>query len=141
VKFQWVNCKTLHPTDTSALAENYYKHLHSEFRDKFTSLISIKTVIDTLNQKHIPFLMTYVDDLLFDTRWNTSPAVRDLQNFVRPSLTDFQGSSFLQWCRSNGFQESQGFHPLEPAHQAAAEYMFKVFDKQKTSGLVQQVRV
>lgn len=138
---KWTNWCTLMPIDDSQLAQTYYKGLHSEFRDKLCSLINIKLIIDTLNQKHIPFLMTYMDELLFDQQWNCTPAVIELQNFVRPYMTQFEGQSFLDWSQKNGYAVSNTLHPLEQAHRAAADYMITVFDKQKTSGLAQQVRV
>jgi hypothetical protein len=136
---KWRNWRTLMPIDTDDLATTYYKGLHTEYRDKLTSLMSIKLVIDTLNQKNIPFLMTYMDYLLFDSRWNYTPAVIDLQNYVKPYMTDFEGQNFLDWSRSNKFEISSTLHPLEPAHNKAAELILKVFDKQKTVDQVPQV--
>jgi hypothetical protein len=138
---KWWNWRTLMPIDTSDLAKTYYKGLHTEYRDKLTSLMSIKLVIDTLNQKNIPFLMTYMDYLLFDSRWNYTPAVLDLQNYVKPYMIDFEGQNFLDWSRQNNFEISTTLHPLEPAHAAAGKHMIKVFDKQKITDPVQPARV
>jgi hypothetical protein len=120
---KWENWRTIMPIDDNELAKTYYRDLHSEYRDKLVSLVQIKLVIDTLNQKRIPFLMTYMDSLLFDQRWNHTPAVTELQNFVKPYMTDFEGKSFLEWSRLNGFSISPQLHPLEPAHKAASELM------------------
>lgn len=139
IQSKWKNWRTLMPIDNNSLATTYYKGLHSEYRDKLTSLMAIKLVIDTLNQKKIPFIMTYMDDLLFDLEHNHTPAVLDLQNFVRPYMTTFEGKTFLEWSRDCGFPESETWHPLESAHQAAGEYVSKIFDKQNTSGLARQV--
>jgi hypothetical protein len=116
---------TIMPVDTSALAKTYYRDLHSEYRDKFTCLGYIKLAIDTLNQKGIPFIMTYMDKLLFDQRWHTTPAVLDLQAYVKPYMITFEGQSFLEWSRANGYSESDAWHPLEAAHIAAGDYMIK----------------
>ena len=124
---------TIRPTDQDAVAQVYYRDLHSEFRDKLVSLTSIKLAIDTLQQRNIPFVMTSLDELLFDQRWHTSPAVLDLQAYIRPFITDFDGGSFLEWTKSNGYPIGPGGHPLEAAHRAAADYMINVFDKQKTN--------
>jgi hypothetical protein len=86
--------------------------------------------IDTLGQKNIPFIMTYMDRLLFDQRWHTGPAVVDLQNYIQSYMTDFAGQTFLEWSRSNGYKETVAWHPLEDAHQAAGDLIIKVFDKQ-----------
>ena len=125
--------RTIMPIDEGEIAKVYYRDLHSEFRDKFTSLSYIKLAIDTLKQKNINFIMTYTDDLLFDQRWNTSLAVADLQNYVKPYMTTFDNQSFLEWSRAHGYPETDAWHPLEAAHQAAGEYIIKVFDRQKIS--------
>jgi hypothetical protein len=38
-------------------------------------------------------------------------------------MTQFNGMSFLDWSRANGFAESVKWHPLEDAHAAAAQYL------------------
>jgi len=119
---------TLMPIDTDAVAETYYRDLHSEMRDKLTTLMSIRTVIDTLKQKGCPFIMTYMDDLILDQRWNTTPAITDLQEYIRPHMTTFEGMNFQQWSKKNGHAITDAGHPLESAHRAAGELMVKVFD-------------
>jgi len=126
--------RTIMPIDTDKVASVYYRDLHSEYRDKFTCLSYIKLAIDTLGQKNIPFIMTYIDRLLFDQRWHTGPAVVDLQNYTQIYMTEFAGQTFLEWSRSNGYKETAAWHPLEEAHRAAGNYMIKVFDKQNTTG-------
>jgi hypothetical protein len=125
------------PGDQNKLAQTYYRELHSEYRDKLTSLSYIKLAIDTLNQHGIQFIMTYMDNLIVDQRWNTTPAVLLLQSQVTPYLTTFDGKTFLDWSRDHGYKESAQWHPLEEAHSSAADYMIKVFDTQKTNGLTQ----
>jgi hypothetical protein len=124
--------RTIMPVNTDTLAKTYYRDLHSEYRDKFTCLSYIKLAIDTLNQKDIPFIMTYIDDLLFDQRWHITPAVLDLQEYIKPYMTTFEGQSFLEWSRAHGYPETAAWHPLEEAHKAAGDYMIKVFDKKNT---------
>ena len=135
------NWNTLHPSGTDTVEQSYYRDLHSEYADKLRSLITIKAVIDTLNQQGILFLMTNMDKLLFDKSWNTSTSVDYLQDYVRPYMTDFEGMTFLEWSRHHGFAESPGWHPLEQAHQAAADYIIKAVDKQKIVDPVPQARV
>jgi len=53
----------------------------------------------------------------------------------------FENLTFLEWCKSKKFELSPTWHPLEPAHRAAADYMITVFDKQKIVGPAQQARV
>jgi len=137
----WNNWNTARPTGTDLISKNYYQNLHSEYQDKLTNLIYIKTAIDLLHQKRIKFLMTYMDELMFDQRWHVTPAVKVFQEYVRPYMTTFEGQTFLNWSRKHKFAESNNWHPLEQAHDAAADYMLKVFDMQNTNDLIQQAHV
>ena len=120
---------TIMPTDNTTAAKVYYRDLHSEYRDKFTNLSYVKLAIDTLNQKGIPFIMTWQDSLLFDQHWHITPAVTHLQEYIQPYVTAFDEQTFLDWSRSNGFPESCTWHPLETAHRAAGDYMIKQFNE------------
>lgn len=131
---RWDNWRTIVPMDTGSLAKTYYRNMHSEYRDKLTSLMHIKLVIDTLQQRGIKFIMTYMDYLMFDQRWNNTPAVMELQDYVRPYLMDFEGRNFVDWSRERGYEISAVSHPLEPAHAAAADIMWQAFDRQNKDG-------
>jgi len=117
--------KTIMPVNEDDTARIYYRDLHSEYRDKFTNLSYVKLAVDTLTQKQIPFLMTYMDELLFDQRWNISAAVTDLQEYTHPYMIKFDGMTFLDWSRKNGYPETQLWHPLEAAHAAAADKLIQ----------------
>jgi hypothetical protein len=132
---QWTNWRTIMPVDETKLAKTYYQGLHTEYRDKLTTLMSIRLVIDTLKQKNIPFLMTYIDDLIFDQQWHVTPAVTDLQEYVLPYMTTFDNLNFVGWSKKNRYPITKIGHPLEEAHAAAGDYIIKVFDKQKTNVL------
>lgn len=114
---------TIRPTCTDERAKFYYKYLHNQYRDKLTTLINIKLAIDTLQQHGHKIIMSYMDDLIFETKWHASPAVIELQNYVRPFMTTFEGKTFLQWSRDKGFYVNERLHPLEDAHSAAASYL------------------
>ena len=116
----WV---TTRPTCTSEQAKYYYRHFHSQYQDKLTTLINIKLVIDTLQQHGHQIIMSYMDDLIFETQWHVSPAVLELQDYVRPFMTTFEGKTFLQWCQHHGHRINEHMHPLEDAHAAAANYL------------------
>jgi hypothetical protein len=124
--------KTIMPIDTTNIAQTYYKYLHSEYRDKLTNLVYVKTAIDALKQRHIPFVMTYMDRLLFDQQWHVSSATTQLQQQIINDMTTFEGGNFLDWSRHNKYPVSDLWHPLEQAHEAAAAYMFthKFFKKE-----------
>jgi len=120
---QW---RTIMPVDTDHAAHHYYRNLHSQYRDKLTTLMDIRLVIDTLKQKGYPFIMTYMDNLIFETEWHCTPAVAELQNYIRPHMTTFNGQTFLEWSRQNKFPETALWHPLEPAHTAASNYILEL---------------
>jgi len=128
---------TIMPIDDTGIARTYYKELHSEYRDKLTSLISIRTTIDTLRQRQIPFVMTYMDDLMFDTSHHSSAATNELQDYIRPHMTRFDNKNFLDWSKQNNYPIGKAAHPFEQAHKAASNYMIKIFDKQKINVLAQ----
>jgi hypothetical protein len=131
-KFDQDRWATIMPVDVTETAKIYYRDLHSEYRDKLTTLMSIRLVIDTLKQKGYPFIMTYMDELMFDQHYHTMPGMIDLQEYIRPYMTTFEGQSFLEWSRRHGYPESDNWHPLDEAHRAGGDYIIKVFDKQKT---------
>lgn len=118
---RWV---TITPTTNTKLSEMYYRELHSQYRDKLTSLMSIQACIDVLNRKRCPFIMTYMDDLLWETQWHATPAVTDCQDYIRPYLKNFDGLNFLDWARKNSYPISDMLHPLEPAHSHAFELVY-----------------
>jgi hypothetical protein len=112
---------TLMPIDETEVATNYFRHLSSEYADKLRNLVYIKTAIDSLKQNDCQFVMTYMDPLISCQKWHTTRATRDLQRYIEPYLNNFAGKTFLQWSRDLGFDISDTMHPLEPAHQAAAD--------------------
>lgn len=131
VDIQDESWQTLRPSVDDDRAGFYYRNLHGQYRDILTNLSYISTAISFLLDKQIPFLMTYMDNLLYETvdpRWHTPNAVWYLQQKTRPYLRDFEGKNFLDWSRSQGFEISEFLHPLEPAHAAAAALMTPVID-------------
>jgi len=116
------------PNDSGPVAEIYYRHIHSQFRDKLETLMCIETAIHMLDLQGKKFLMTYTDDLIFETRWHTSPAITHLQKAVRPRLQTFEDHCLWDWVKLQGFDVSKKWHPLEAAHEAAADLMIPVID-------------
>ena len=120
---------TLMPIDTTETARVYYKNLHSELQDKLVNLLYIKQAIDLLKEKSIPFIMTYMDHLLFDDKWNTTPAITEMQKYIKTYMTTFEGLNFQEWTKKHNFSITKIGHPLEQAHQVAADYIIQAFDK------------
>jgi hypothetical protein len=118
--------KTILPVEQTTEAELYYRKLHSQYRDKLSTLIYMQTAINILEQKKIPFIMTCMDELIFENKWHTTPAVADLQQYVCPYVSSFEGKTFLDWSRDKNYPISNQLHPLEPAHKAAADLMLKL---------------
>ena len=118
------NWNTLRPSETHPLNEMYYKNFHSEYRDKLTSLMTMLLIIDLLQDKNIPFLMTCMDDVIFDRQWHASASIQTLQDQVEPHIIKFDNMNFLSWSQNNQFAISTALHPLEQAHEAAAKYIF-----------------
>ena len=125
--------KTIMPVDTDAVAEVYYKNLHSQYRDKLTTLISIKSAVDMLKQTNRKFIMTHMDDLIWETQWHCNPAILSLQDYVRPYFSDFENKTFLDWSRNKGFSISDMLHPLEDAHRSAADLIIDNLDQRLKS--------
>lgn len=113
--------RTLMPINSDTVTETYYKHLHSEHRDKLTSLQSIKSALDLLRAHGHSFIMTYMDDLVLDQRWNVSPGMKPIQDELGKYLTKFDGKNFVDYSRDRGHEISKTMHPLESAHEDAAE--------------------
>lgn len=113
--------QSIMPIDTSDMATVYYRDMHSELRDKLTTLLNMRVAIDALKQRGHKFIMTYMDDLVFDQRWNVTPGMSELQGYCQPYMTSFDNQNFLQWSRTQGHEISDTQHPLEAAHQAAAK--------------------
>ena len=116
--------RNLRPDQNSDTAKVYYGALHSEYRDKLTNLIYLKTAIDTLTSKGCRFIMTTIDDLLWCDKWHMSPTVQQLQDYVKPYVANFDGRNFLDWSRVNKFPISASGHPLEQAHAAAVDLVW-----------------
>lgn len=98
----------------------YYRHFHSELADKFQNLVVIAQACELLKDHRV--IMTYMDRLLLDQQWHAPNYVQILQEKIRPHLNDFGGMTFLEWSRANHFPESAHWHPLEQAHEQAANY-------------------
>lgn len=104
----------------------YFRDIHSQYFDKLQSLIYVNMVLDQLIKSGSQFFMTYMDDLMFETEFHCSAAMRLMQQNLRPYLHNFNGHNFLKWSQINNFPiGDRGKHPLEQAHRAAFEYVIQ----------------
>lgn len=119
----WLPWDPIMPSDTDLRAKVYYKEIHSQYQDKLTTLIYMKSAIDMLKNYNAKFLMTYMDYLIFETQWHCSPAVLELQKNVKPYLHTFDELNLLDYSKKYNYKISEKMHPLEEAHASAAEYI------------------
>jgi hypothetical protein len=121
--------QTLRPSEENALQKFYYQNLHSQMQDMIADATYIVAAAQHLQELQIPFVMTYMDHLLFETvdpSWHNPKYVESLQRKLSGILTNFDGMNFLDWGRANNYAVSDTWHPLEAAHTAAAEYWLPV---------------
>lgn len=119
---QW---HTLRPVYDTEHAAYYFRNLHGQYRDMLTSLVYINTAIEFLQDRGIGFLMTCMDDLVYEAvlpSWHPDQATQWLQSKIRGQIQTYDGKNFLDWSRDHGWPVSPALHPLEQAHQAAADH-------------------
>ena len=126
---------TIRPGAQDSLAEHYYRNLHSQYRDKLVTLMHIKLCVDAILDAGHEFRMTYMDDLLLETKWHVSPAVLSLQKNIQPHLQQFNQCNMLEYARGRGHAVGHLDHPLESAHKDLFQYALANFavDKIKTA--------
>jgi hypothetical protein len=123
--------QTIRPGDDTPTARQYFRLFNSQIKDMMTSIYAVHTAIVFLQQRNIPFLMSYMDYSMMeavDPGWHDPKYVSLIQTEIRDYLLDFDGKNFLDWSRDNKFPISDQWHPLEQAHAAAAEYMAPAID-------------
>lgn len=125
---------TLRPDGNSIEHKLYYKYFYNQYHTMLTNGAWILAVLMLLHAKNIPYIMTCQDSILMEAvnpNWQDSISMSQLQDHIGPYLQWFENKSFLDWSKSKQFTISPLLHPLETAHAAAADYMIKIFDKQK----------
>ena len=122
--------KTITPGIESDISKFYYKNLHSEMTDKLRNLSFIYTSLQFIIERGNPFISTAMDHLLFDKKWHMSQAIEKLQEKIKSHTSFFPNDqTFLEWSRANGYPESDNWHPLEQAHEAAAKYWLPIYQQ------------
>jgi hypothetical protein len=102
----------------------------SSLWNKWRSVSSIYSAQQYLDCLGVPAVETYIDpEILVDTE-HAPPYVRAMQRSIGPRMRTFDGLNFLDWSRHHGHEVTDpGLHPLESAHQAAAELWQPVYAK------------
>jgi hypothetical protein len=135
----------------------YYKHFQTDYNDQLENLHIIHSTLCYLKSKGFLFISTYLDNLLFtDIKpqvyfpvnqtllrdkdkdkdiWHNkkdyaggNTYARELMGQIEQDMQLFPNNqTFLEWSRSNGYPESDNWHPLEQAHQEAAKIWLPIY--------------
>ena len=108
----------------------YYRNLHCELRDKLHSLQLIKLVTLELLASRQPFVMTYMDNLIFDQRWNTTPGMLTQQEFLQPIMLHWKNDQdqlmdWSLWAVQQGHAVTASNHLLESGHELVFQDVLK----------------
>jgi hypothetical protein len=123
--------RTLRVSESNAteISKLYFKYLQSELWNKFETLKLIALVSNTLKNKNIPFIMTSIDDTVYDKEWNCPDYINTIQEETEYDISWFDGMGFYDWSKYNNFPlGKKNNHPLEEAHQAAFEYAMENYE-------------
>ena len=91
--------------------------------NKIRNLQTMFAVQQYLKLRGIGVVQTSMDQDLLDRTWHAPDYVRELQTLVESDLMTWNGMNFLDWSRQQGFAVTEpGWHPLEQAHEAAADF-------------------
>lgn len=128
-RFDYINQNevwhTLLPAGNTKLEKFYYRNFHSQLCDMVKSASYIVSAAEHLKSLNCPYVMTYMDYNLLttiDPNWHDPRYLEALQHKLSKLLVNFDGKNFLDWSRQHNFPISDTWHPLEQAHEAAADY-------------------
>ena len=107
------------PTTPSRL-----EHYHA-FRDDSWPDITEELQLDTL-PSHIRSELDQNYNSIADPEY-----IQTLQQTTWSEMQDFNGKTFLEWCRTHGYEITPppGDHPLQTAHRAAADFWIEQYRK------------
>jgi len=123
---------TLRPAENSQEQKFYYQYLHSQLCDMISNASYIVSAAEHLKSLNCSYIMTYMDYNLFtaiDPNWQDPRYLEVLQQKLQKILVNFNDQNFLDWSRHHNFLISDARHPLEEAHQAAANYWLSSIEK------------
>lgn len=111
------------------LTDLYHKYIiDNQMFNKWNNLKTIYSVNMFLENQNIPHLQTYMDHELVENEWFNEDYLLHIKDACKNNLFDFDGLNFLDWSKKNGFEiTNPGWHPLEDAHVAAAEYWLSTY--------------
>jgi len=131
---------SLMPESNTELSNLYYKNFHSQVNDLSRNLSLMHATHSYLKDQNILFVSSIMDRLIVDDNYNQDNLFgpyRNIQNLVKKDISWFPGNqTFLEWSRSNNYPESDGWHPLEQAHEAAAKYWLPIYKKEISKHII-----
>ena len=69
--------------------------------------------------------MTYMDDLIFDQRWHTTPAMLAQQEFVKPLMLHWPDQNWAMWASKQGHPVTASNHLLESGHKQVFQHVLE----------------
>jgi hypothetical protein len=114
---------------SNSIQKLYYQHINSLLLDKWHTLLIIYAAIQALDKTNHQYVLTTVDDFLFDTKFHNPLYVEFLQKACKDKIYWFDNKTFTKWSTDHNFKFGRYGHPLEKAHQAAFEYFEPVFNQ------------
>jgi len=118
-------------TESHRLVNFYQDYANSSLLwNKMRNLQTIFGVQQYMKIRGIKNIQTYMDYHLFDTQWHAPDYVQTLQDLIKPTMLDWNGKNFVDWCRDQGHEITDiGNHPLLTAHQDAANFWKDRYDR------------
>ncbi len=77
-----------------------------------------------------------MDNLLFDQQWNTSNAIKYLQQQIRPHITDFDSTNFVEFAQRHGYPTTSNNHLTAAGHRHCADYIVSKFGIDEIQSIV-----
>lgn len=124
---EWLTCL---PQGNNEATDAYYRHLHSDLRDKLSTMMLIKMTVDALEAGGYPYIMTYMQDLMWDRTWHVTPTIINFQDRLKPRMLTFEGRNFVDWAGRRWPVSSSG-HLLESGHAAVAQHVSGLLGENK----------
>jgi len=139
IDFKTKRIKSGQMPNATGIDEDYQKQLQNMYIEyisdnqmfnKFLSLQSIYCATAFLMNNNIKFVQTNMDGEILEKKWFNDGYIDVLQNYISLYLSSFDNKNFLDWCREKNFKiTKKSWHPLEDAHDAAADYWLPMYKK------------
>ena len=124
----WKLERVIELTKAQEVLQFYNKYANSSLLwNKFRSLQTIANIQQYIKEKNINAIQTYTDRHMLDKEFHAPDYIKELQHMISPYMNDWEGKTFLEWCSDKQFEITEMLHPIEQAHQAAADFWIPVY--------------